>query len=156
VVTIDNLARPVLPLEKRLVQATPGIFVVDGPEEAHALSAENYARYTPLIALVSTTDAPTLVGIYERYYPLLQEAYLELGNPDTVFATRVVEVIDHLLATPDISAPVELVRPKVQYEFQDPALEALSSGQKILIRIGPEHATQIKAKLREIRALLAQ
>jgi hypothetical protein len=37
------------------------------------------------------------------------------------------------------------------YEFADPELEALSAGQKVLIRIGPENAALIKAKLRDLR-----
>jgi hypothetical protein len=86
----------------------------------------------------------------------MQEAYLELGYPDTNFETRVIEVIDHLLDTPNVAAPVDLTQPKVLYEYRDPVLEDRSSGQKILMRIGPEHATLVKAKLREIRALLTQ
>ena len=156
VVTVDNLARPTLPLDRRVAVATPGLFVVEGEDEARTLSGENYARYTPFVTLIENTDASTLVEMYRRYYPLMQEAYLELCNPDTDFDSRVVEVIDHLLATPNVSAPVDLVQPKVLYEYRDPALEGRSAGQKILMRIGPEHATVIKAKLREIRALLTQ
>jgi hypothetical protein len=37
------------------------------------------------------------------------------------------------------------------YEFADPALEARSAGQKIMIRMGSENAAIVKAKLREIR-----
>ena len=156
VVTIDNLARPTLPLDKRIVVATPGLFVVAGPEDARYLSEENYARYTPFVTLLSTADARTVVAIYRRYYPLMQEAYLELGYPETNFEARVIEVIDHLLATPNTAAPVDLVQPKVLYEYRDPLLENRSSGQKILTRIGPDHANAVKAKLREIRALLTQ
>jgi hypothetical protein len=156
VVTIDNLARPTLPLDKRIVTATPGTFVVTGPEDARYLSEENYARYTPFVTLLSRADARTLVSVYRRYYPLMQEAYLELGYPETNFEARVIEVIDHLLATPNVPAPVDLVQPKVFYEYRDPLLENRSSGQKILMRIGPDHANAVKARLREIRALLTQ
>jgi hypothetical protein len=156
VVTIDNLARPTLPLDKRIVTAMPGLFVVGGTEEERELSAENYARYTPFITLLSRTDATTMVAFYRRYYPLMQEAYLELGYPETNFEARVIEVIDHLLATPNVPAPVDLVQPKVFYEYRDPLLENRSSGQKILMRIGPDHANAVKARLREIRALLTQ
>jgi hypothetical protein len=156
VVTIDSLGRPTLPLDKRVVAATPGLFVVAGPEDARYLSEDNYARYSPFVTQLTRADASTLVAIYRRYYPLLQEAYLELGYPDTNFETRVIEVIDHLLDTPNVAAPVDLTQPKVLYEYRDPVLEDRSSGQKILMRIGPEHATLVKAKLREIRALLTQ
>ena len=46
------------------------------------------------------------------------------------------EVIDHLLAAPDAPETLALVRPNVYYEFADPALQSLSSGQKILLRVG--------------------
>jgi hypothetical protein len=156
VVTIDSLPRPALALERRPIQPTLGLFAAGGAEDALFLSEENYSRYTPFVTLVARTDGRTIVAIYRRYYPLLQEAYVELGNPDTVFDTRVRQVIDHLLATPDVAEPIALVQPNVLYEYKDPALEELSAGQKILIRMGPEHRALIKSKLREIRTLLAR
>ncbi|HKC44456.1 MAG TPA: DUF3014 domain-containing protein, partial [Burkholderiales bacterium] len=67
------------------------------------------------------------------------------------FNDRLVEVIDHLLATPTVTGPIKLARPWVLYEYADPALESRSAGQKALIRMGPENAARLKAKLREIR-----
>jgi hypothetical protein len=156
VVAIDSLPRSALAIEKRPIQPTLGLFAVGGEEDALVLSEENYSRYTPFVTLVARTDGRTLVEMYRRYYPLMQEAYVELGNPDTVFETRVREVIDHLLATPDVTEPIALAQPNVLYEYKDPALEELSAGQKILIRMGPEHRALIKSKLREIRTLLAR
>jgi hypothetical protein len=156
VVAIDSLPRPVIALDRRPIQPTLGLFAVSGAEDALVLSEENYSRYTPFVTLIARTDGRTIISIYRRYYPLMQEAYVELGNPDTVFETRVREVIDHLLATPDVAQPIALVQPNVLYEYKDPALEELSAGQKILIRMGPEHRALIKSKLREIRTLLAR
>ncbi len=62
-----------------------------------------------------------------------------------------MEVIDHLLAAPEVQEPLRLVQPKVLYEYADPRLETLSAGQKILVRVGSENAAKLKAKLREIR-----
>ncbi|MBW2505100.1 MAG: DUF3014 domain-containing protein, partial [Deltaproteobacteria bacterium] len=46
---------------------------------------------------------------------------------------------------------------KYYYKFADPQLEALSSGQKVLLRIGPENASRLKAILTGYRqALTAQ
>jgi hypothetical protein len=67
-----------------------------------------------------------------------------------------VEVIDHLLATPEPGEPIRLVRPHVLFEFADAELEALSSGQKLLLRMGDEHAAKIKRVLQGLRALIAQ
>ena len=64
-------------------------------------------------------------------------------------------IIDHLLATPEVEGPIELVRPKVLYLFADPALEQRSWGQKALIRMGTQNATKVKSKLRDLREVIA-
>jgi len=61
-------------------------------------------------------------------------------------------VIDHLLETPEVAAPIQLAQPKVLWEYADKGLESRSAGQKLLIRMGPANARVIKAKLREFRA----
>jgi DUF3014 family protein len=40
------------------------------------------------------------------------------------------------------------------YTYADPALEARPAGQKLLIRMGPENAALIKAKLTQLRAII--
>ena len=96
-------------------------------------------------------DSEALVAAYVQYYPLFQEAFQELGYPSGYFNDRLVEVIDHLLATPDIDEPILLHKPKVVYQYSDPQLELLSAGQKIMLRIGSDNAVIIKQKLAEIR-----
>ena len=46
-------------------------------------------------------------------------------------------------------------QPKVLYEYADPALESLSAGQKALVRMGPDNEAKVKAKLRELRRMIA-
>jgi len=65
-------------------------------------------------------------------------------------------VIDDLLKAPDVQGPIELVQPRVFYEYKDRDLEARSAGQKLLIRMGPANAAIIKAKLRELRGVLIE
>ncbi|MNT94879.1 hypothetical protein D3C72_2366490 [compost metagenome] len=43
----------------------------------------------------------------------------------------------------------------MRYEFVDPALESLSSGQKILVRMGPANEVRAKALIRDLRKRLA-
>jgi hypothetical protein len=108
-----------------------------------------------LVNLVASSDLGVLTETYRRFYPLFQESYERLGYPNAYVNDRVVEVIDHLLTTPEPGEPIRLVRPHVLYEYADPDLEALSSGQKLLLRMGREHATRIKKALRDLRALVA-
>jgi len=97
-----------------------------------------------------------MVAVYRRFYPLFQQAYVELGYPKGYFNDRLVEVVDHLLAAPEIDGSIALVQPRVLYQFADPELEARSAGHKILLRMGPENAAQVKAKLRAIRSELTR
>ena len=96
-----------------------------------------------------------VVAVYKRLYPLFQQAYERLGYPDAYFNDRLIEVVDHLLEAPILKDPISLKQPKALYLFADPELEALSAGQKILIRIGPENAFKLKATLQEYRRKLA-
>jgi hypothetical protein len=75
-------------------------------------------------------------------------------------------VIDLLLATPEPEGPVAVeltevkgpdapTRPWLLYEFTDPSLRHLSSGQKILLRVGVAHERRLKAKLVELRGHIA-
>ncbi len=65
-----------------------------------------------------------------------------------------MQVIHVVLATPQVTGPIDLVRPNVMYLFADPTLEARPAGQKLLIRMGPANAAAVKAKLTELRALI--
>lgn len=158
VVTVDNLPRQKLAVERRPAKPTPGQAVTEGDIDAGevtTLSVQNYARYAPFVKAVQGTDTRQIAALYFHWYPLFQQAYEDLGYPDKYFNDRLVGAIDDLLKAPDVDGPVRLVRPRVFYEFADPALESRSAGQKLLIRMGRENAAMIKSKLRELRAELA-
>jgi len=151
VVMVDNLPRPQLPKTHRPIKQTPGRFLARGERGQMTIDPANYQRYTPLVKMLAALDTRQTVAVYKRLYPLFQEAYENLGYPDAYFNDRLVEVIDHLLATPQVVDPVYLVQPKALYLFADPDMESLSAGRKILIRCGPENAIQIKSILRDYR-----
>jgi hypothetical protein len=155
VVTIDNLPREKMALQQRPVRSTPGEFLTTGPEDALVLAPENYDRYEPFVAVLAAVDAKTVVSMYRGLQPLFQQAYEDLGHPNDFFNTRLLEVIDHLLNTPEPQGPVRLVQPSVFYKYADKELEELSSGQKLLIRMGPENAEIVKRKLRELQSELS-
>jgi hypothetical protein len=155
VVTVDSLTEKKLPRQHLLFKRVPGPFLVAGEGDARSISPDNAARYAPYAQLAMRIETPRLVNLYARFYPLFQEAYAELGKPDAYFNDRVVEVIDNLLATPDVAEPIPVVQPKVFYLYADPELESLSAGQKALLRMGAANAAQVKAKLRALRLALA-
>ena len=154
VATIDSLpSAKVAPLVLPL-KPVPGKFTVLEVEDEAAISPANEDRYAPYVALVSSLDTQQLAALYARYYPLIQEAYQSLGYPDAYFNDRLVVVIAHLLEPPEPQGLIGLVKPEAVYLYDDPELEALSAGQKTLIRMGNENAAVIKEKLRELRTIV--
>ena len=158
VATVDNLPRAHVAERVRPLGRLDGQFIVDGQDSSgeFMISDTNYDRYDLLVGFLSGADLGQVADVYRRFYPLFQDAYVELGYPNGYFNDRLVEVIDDLLATPDTNEPVSLVRPHVLYEYSDPDLESRSSGQKMLLRMGSEHRSSVKQKLREFRNIATQ
>jgi hypothetical protein len=151
VATIDNLPRQTVALSRMSVNPIGGNLATTHTDGRILLRADNASRYDTYLRVMEQADTAKLVDAYVRYYPLFQKAYEDLGYPHGYFNDRLVEVIDHLLATPEVAAPIALAQPKVLYEFADPSLEQRSAGQKILLRMGTVNEARVKAKLRAIR-----
>lgn len=156
VVTVDNLPRKTVAVRLNPLKPASGEFQVGGNEKGRVIGPENAARYSPYVKLAEQVDAKKLVSSYGRMYPLFQKAYEDLGYPKGFFNDRLIAVIDHLLGAPEVKGPIAIVSPHVQYQFADPELEAQSAGRKFLVRVGPENAAAVKAKLREIRRELTK
>jgi hypothetical protein len=156
VATIDNLPREKIATNLSPVKPVSGRFTARGSGESLAVAPENARRYAPYVKVLQAVDAEQAAAAYRSIYPLLQQAYEELGYPNRYFNDRLIEVIDHLLETPEPAGPLKLMQPKVFYEFLDPDLQSRSAGQKILLRMGRDHTLTVKAKLRELRAALVR
>lgn len=167
VATVDNLARSHVAPALWPVNPTPGRFGTLGEPgtTGQQINPDNSLRYTPFVLFVESIDPAKAVALYVQLYPLFQQTYEELGYPGRYFNDRLVAVLDHLLATPvpaetprvalvDVKGPIASVRPWVRYEFVDPKLQAMSSGQKILLRMGPVNHRRLNAQLIEIRRLV--
>ena len=151
VVTIDNLPNQSLPVNAMPITPVPGNLVASVADGEMSISSKNAARYTPYVHLAGVVNTQKLVALYLRLYPLFQKSYEELGYPNKYFNDRVIEVIDNLLAAPDIKEPVKLVQPKIVDLYADPDLEGRSIGQRTLMRIGSDNEAKVKTKLQEIR-----
>lgn len=156
VATVDNLPRRSLFAAKMPVKPVPGPFQTTFATSGLAIADANAARYTAYVRVLELVDAAKVVALYERHYPLFEQAYRELGYPSGHFNDRLVEAIEVALATPQVAPPLRVVQPKVYYEYVDRGLETLPSAQKLMLRMGPENAAMVKARLIEIRALLTR
>jgi hypothetical protein len=162
VATVDNLGRSHAPPLAWPISPTEGRFTVLTHAGATVVNADNGQRYTPLVLLLEAINVGLAVDLYVRMYPVLQQTYVDLGYPNRQFNDRLLQVINHLLATPsapqvmtvqltEVKGPIPSLRPWVRYEFADPALEALSSGQKIMLRVGSVNQNRLKARLSALR-----
>jgi len=122
----------------------------------YQLSAANFERYTPYVELVNQLEVDSVVRLYRSYYPLLQQAYQELGEGPSEFDQVVMEALDNFLATPEPKQEPILVRTSVLYKYLDPSLERLPNSQKLMLRLGAENRASIKLKLQELKSLLKQ
>lgn len=155
VATVDALPRQSIGSSVLPMHTPGGEFEVETDDGQVRLDAGNFARYAPYMKIVDAVDPRTLVDWYVRWYPLFQQAYRELGYPRGYFNDRVIAAIDNMLAAPNARGAIALVKTRNDhYAFADPTWEALSVGQKLMIRVGPENERTLKAKLRSIRALL--
>jgi len=168
VATIDALSGRQVPGAILVVQGPGGAFEATADENPDAVIRDeagdpipqfvmdpaNYPRYTPYVEMLEGVDATRLAAAYRDYQPLFEEAFRQLGYPEGDFGQRLGAVIDELLATPEVTEPARLIKPEAYYLFVDENLESLTAGQKALIRMGPDNAARVKAKLVEIRAAL--
>lgn len=166
VATVDNLGRGHAAPRLWPVNPAPGRFDVVQRGDRVWVSPGNASRYAPLVSFIEGIDADRAARLYRQGYPWFQQAYEELGYPKRYFNDRLVDVIDLLLAAPvpeepvevrltEVKGPVPSTQPWVRYEFADPALESLSAGQKMMIRVGPAQQRRLQMKLRELRARIA-
>ncbi|MDZ7592037.1 MAG: DUF3014 domain-containing protein [Rubrivivax sp.] len=167
VATVDNL--PGKHATPRLwpVQPTPGRFTTRSQGDALQMDPDNAQRYLPLVQMVEAVDPAQAAALYRRLYPLFQQAYRDLGYPQGYFNDRLVQVIDHLQATPQVEGTVEMAltevkgpyastAPWLRYEFADPALQGLSAGQRALLRSGVVNQRRLLAWLAAFRAQIAR
>lgn len=166
VATVDNLPSARAPARLWPVQPTPQRFAVQGQGDSAVIAPANAGRYGALLSFAEAIPLERAVQLYAGLYPLFQQAYEELGYPGRYFNDRLVAVLDHLLQAPEPQGPIgvrllevrgELVdpRPWVRYEFADPQLQALSAGQKMLVRMGPANEKRAKTLLAKLRRLVA-
>lgn len=154
VATVDALPRRGLNMVMLPVHTPKGSFATQDADGSTVMAAQNDARYAPYMQLVQSTDPDKLVGWYVHAYPLFQQAYRQLGYPKGYFNDRLIVAIDNLLAAPDLAQRPTLVLSNGYYRYADPKLESLSAGQRAMLRVGQDNASELKARLREIRARL--
>jgi hypothetical protein len=116
---------------------------------------QNSQRYDAYVAALAALNSDLGLRLYQQSYPLLQQAFEELGMGKRAFHQTLIIAVDNLLAAPDPSAEPPLLQPyKSRYGYLDPELERLPATHKLMLRLGPEHNAQVKQQLRSLRQRL--
>jgi len=151
VVTVDNLTEAQVPRQHLPLRPPGPGFLTIGSGDEQLISKANERRYRPYVELFEAVPDQVLLHIYRGLYPLFQQAYRQTGSPTGYFNDRLIQVIDHLLATPELDQPIKVVRHIRRFKFAAPGLESRSAGQKMLLRCGQENMRRVKQKLRSLR-----
>jgi len=114
----------------------------------------SFARHDGTLAALESIDLDGAAAFWRWVRPLAESAWIEIAPPEAELAATLRRGLDQILATPTPPAQIEVWEYERQFRFSDPALEALSPAQKLLLRLGPERGERLRAWLRSVRALV--
>lgn len=152
---IENAQRGEVPRRSIKFLRPPRGFAVVERDGAVYADPENPRRFDRFLDLLERASPRAAADLLVRIEPLLDQAFDELGSAVSA-RSALDEAIDRVLTADLPEGPFELVRPKVLYEYADPALESLPELEKQLLRIGPENRARLRAWLRGLREALAE
>lgn len=155
VAAVDNIANGQSPRKHIDFFAPEGEFEVIEREGLYIVDPKSYERYSLVADVFSSLNSHTCVNLYRRFYPVIQQAYRDLGYPDGNFHRALRSAINELLGVPIIEGDVMLEAKLLSFEMAVPELENLSPAQKHLFRMGPRNVRMIQTRLREMKSLLA-
>lgn len=157
VAVVDGLSRGAV-RHKLLPLAPPqGKFPVRKDAGQAVMDPAGYRRYDAHVEAIEALDTDALVAVFNRFRPLLEEAYGLLGYEPEDFDNALIRGLDQVITAPKLNRPAEVRKVEAVYKFEDPQLERLSELHKQMLRMGPVNTARVQAKAAELReALLAQ
>jgi hypothetical protein len=156
VVSVDNVAEGKSPRQNLIALDPRDDFAVSQRGERIYVSPKSYERYDAVADAIASIDVNGVAAAFAELEPRLDQEYRELGYPNRRFREVLSRALERLEGVPVPTEKVEL-RPKVKsYRFADPKLEKLAPAEKHLVRMGPENAKRVQAKLRELRTALGE
>jgi hypothetical protein len=146
---VDNISHGVNPSRHLRVLKPAGQFRVMTRGANVVIDPRTYDRFTPIADAAASIDAAGAGRLYRSFKPLLQMAYDELGNQESI--DRAVErAIGGLLQVPAVDGDVRVEQggEGIGYDYVDPRFDALNGAQKQLLRMGPKNIRVIQQQLR--------
>jgi len=144
--------------EYRPIISPKGTYLVDDTgrydaeqQKIYRASIANNARYEQYVDVLTKLKPESVASLYDYFYPLLQQAYEELGLQEASFHSVMMRALDRVVQPTAVSEPQDLRQPSVMYVYADKNVENLSSLQKLKIRLGDEHSTKLASWLTQFR-----
>ena len=141
-----------LVIEKHMRFLKPSqTFEVVQKENLMLMSAKSYQRFDRLAAVIDSLDTESLMAVYIKFRPLLNQVYTEFSYPEQyrledIFTKAAAEI----LKAPVMEGPIAVIRPSVSYQYADKKIEALSPVSKQMLRMGPKNTLIIQNKVRRL------
>ncbi|HCF58262.1 MAG TPA: hypothetical protein DFS52_09755, partial [Myxococcales bacterium] len=123
VAAVNAVAEGDSPRSSLAFLAPEGSFAVARRDGRTFVDPSSYARYDLAARVFASVDVGAFKAAYGRLSPLFEAAYREIGRPGTTWKQTLGRAFGRMLETPVPSGEVELVRPKLVYEFANPQLE---------------------------------
>ena len=153
-VVIDSLAKGEISAKYLPIPKPKDTFLSSPDGTKSYIDTSSYSRYNSYISLFESIDNEMLSVFYQRYLPLMEDAFSELGYTDRNFHDTLMAAFNVLLSAPVVTKNIELIQPSVFYKYADPDLENAPDAHKQMLRMGPENTTKLQAKIRQLQQAL--
>jgi hypothetical protein len=154
VAIIDALRRGEVPYKLLPVGKPSTTFPISDDGLRVTLDAAGFSRYDGFAQWVGGLDTTALVSLLNDYEMIATQALTRMGVSDFDIRSAVLAATTQILSTPQVTVDAELMRREANWVYMDPELEALSSLQKQVLRMGPDNADIVQQKARDIRGAL--
>ena len=156
VAIVDALRRGEVPYKLLPVGRPSKPFPISDDGLRVTMDPSGFSRYDVFAQWVNGIDVLAIVELLNDYEQIATEALSRMGVGDFDIRSAVLAATTEILATPIAPQSPELMKREANWVYMDPELEALSSLQKQVLRMGPDNSGIVQAKARELRGALLE
>ena len=156
VAIVDALRRGEVPYKLLPVGRPSKPFPISDDGLRVTMDPSGFSRYDGFAQWVNGIDVLAIVELLNDYEQIATEALSRMGVGDFDIRSAVLAATTEILATPIAPQSPELMKREANWVYMDPELEALSSLQKQVLRMGPDNSGIVQAKARELRGALLE
>ena len=156
VASIDALRRGEVPYKLLPVSRPSKPFLISDDGLRVTMDPSSFNRYDVFAQWVNGIDVLAIVELLNEYEQIATEALSRMGVGDFDIRSAVLAATTEILATPIAPESAELMKREANWVYMDPELEALSSLQKQVLRMGPRNSEIIQTKARELRGAILE